>query len=171
MLQYVAMSQNAASRVEVHVSEWGVQESNWINTLQHTASTLQHMQHTATHCNNKVMDISVRIVQGRENAQDAWSCWPLSAKEPLITGLFCAKWPMKMRDPMLLWYLVLTTRCSTPMGHGTLRNESYHGDTWRDGVRGTLLTHCVRDAYMSHSYHAYAQKRNGNKCYQFVFTL
>ena len=45
------MSQNATSRVEVHVSEWGVQESNWINTLQHTASTLQHMQHTATHCN------------------------------------------------------------------------------------------------------------------------
>ena len=27
------------------------------------------------------------------------------AKEPLITGLFCGKWPMKMRHPMGLRYL------------------------------------------------------------------
>ena len=32
------------------------------------------------------------------------SCWSLSAKEPLITGLFCGRWPIKIRHPMVLCY-------------------------------------------------------------------
>jgi len=31
---------------------------------------------------------------------DALSCRSLSAKEPLIIGLFCGKWPIKVRHPM-----------------------------------------------------------------------
>jgi len=32
--------------------------------------------------------------------EDAFSCRSLSAKEPLTTGLFCRKWPTKIRQPM-----------------------------------------------------------------------
>ena len=35
-----------------------------------------------------------------EDAWDASNCKSLSAKEPLIVGLFCGKRPMKMRHPM-----------------------------------------------------------------------
>jgi len=41
-------------------------------------------------------------VQGGEDPQDALSCRSFSAKEPLIVGLFCVKWPMKIRHPMNL---------------------------------------------------------------------
>ena len=33
---------------------------------------------------------------------DAWCCRSLSAKEPLILGLFFGKWPVKIRHPMTL---------------------------------------------------------------------
>jgi len=47
-----------------------------------------------------------KCVQGGENAQDALSRRSLSAKEPLIWGLFCGKWlelrmPMHLRHPVL----------------------------------------------------------------------
>jgi len=34
------------------------------------------------------------LLQGGEDPQDALNCILFSAKEPLITGLFCGKWPM-----------------------------------------------------------------------------
>jgi len=169
------------------------------NTLQHTATTkecinrcasyrLWHsathyntLQHTATHCNTLQQRRNAYIGAHRTGLRKCIGCLELlvsfrkratnyRALLRKMTGLFCGKWPMKMRDAMRLWHLVLTTRPSTPMGHGTLTNESYHGDTWRGGVRGTLLTYCVRDAYMSHSYHAYAQKRNWNTWYRVAKT-
>ena len=39
-------------------------------------------------------------VQDGEDPYDAWSCRSFSAKEPLIIGLFCGKWPVKIRHPM-----------------------------------------------------------------------
>jgi len=39
-------------------------------------------------------------VQGGEDPQDALSCRSLSLKEPLIIGLYCGKWPIKIRHPM-----------------------------------------------------------------------
>ena len=39
-------------------------------------------------------------VQGSEDTWDALSCRSLSAKEPLIIGLFCGKWPVKRSHPM-----------------------------------------------------------------------
>jgi len=41
-------------------------------------------------------------IQVGEDAQDAFSCKSLSAKEPLIIGLFCGKCPLKIRHPMHL---------------------------------------------------------------------
>ena len=38
------------------------------------------------------------MVQSGENALDALSCRSLFAKEPLIIGLFCGKWPPKIRQ-------------------------------------------------------------------------
>ena len=35
--------------------------------------------------------------QGGEDAEDALSCRPLSAKQPLSIGLFCRNWPAKIR--------------------------------------------------------------------------
>jgi len=39
----------------------------------------------------------VALLQGGENAQNALNCRSLSAKEPLITGLFCGKRPIQIR--------------------------------------------------------------------------
>jgi len=41
--------------------------------------------------------ICMHETQDGEDAQDALSCRTLSAKEPLIVGLFCGKWPIKIR--------------------------------------------------------------------------
>ena len=38
------------------------------------------------------------------------SCTSLSAKEPLILGLFCGKWPIKIRHPVTLRHTVHATR-------------------------------------------------------------
>jgi len=38
-------------------------------------------------------------IQGGEDSWDALSCRSFFAKEPLIIGLFCIKWPMKIRYP------------------------------------------------------------------------
>jgi len=45
-------------------------------------------------------------IQGGEDPQDALSCRSFSAKEPLIIGLFCGKWPIKIRHPMDLGHPV-----------------------------------------------------------------
>jgi len=42
----------------------------------------------------------VHSIQSGEDPQDALSCRSLSAKEPLRIGLFCGKWPVKIRHPM-----------------------------------------------------------------------
>jgi len=46
-------------------------------------------------------------IQGGKDAEDAISCRSLSAKEPLIMGLFCGKRPIKIRQPMGLCHPVL----------------------------------------------------------------
>jgi len=48
------------------------------------------------------------VVQGGEDPQDALSCRSFYAKEPLIIGLFCRKWPMKIRHPMTLLNVLYT---------------------------------------------------------------
>jgi len=42
---------------------------------------------------------------------DAVTCRSLSAKEPIIIGLFCGKWPIKIRYPMGLGDLVAVDTC------------------------------------------------------------
>jgi len=46
------------------------------------------------------------MVQGGEDAQDAFSCRCLSAKKPLIIWLFCGKYSMKIRHSMHLHHPV-----------------------------------------------------------------
>ena len=46
-------------------------------------------------------------VQVGEDAQDAFSCRIFPAKEPLIIGLFCRKWPINIRHYMGLHHTVL----------------------------------------------------------------
>jgi len=62
----------------------------------------------------------VTHMQGGEDSQDALSCRLFFAKEPLIIGLFCGKWPMKIRHLMTLRhpvcdmiYLVTRKHCVT----------------------------------------------------------
>jgi len=43
-----------------------------------------------------------RLLQGGKDSLDALSCRSFSAKERLIIGLFCGKWPKKIRHPMTL---------------------------------------------------------------------
>ena len=46
-------------------------------------------------------------MQGGEDAWDASSCRSFFAKEPLIIGLFCEKWPKKIRHPTGLRHPVI----------------------------------------------------------------
>ena len=46
--------------------------------------------------------ISRVMLQGGEDSSDALSCKSFFVKEPLIIGLFCGEWPMKIRDPTTL---------------------------------------------------------------------
>jgi len=65
-------------------------------------------------------------IQGGEDAWDALRYRSVSAKEPLIIGLFCAKWSIKMRDPKHLRHPVAayaTKRCSV-LGCVDLQNSS-----------------------------------------------
>ena len=48
------------------------------------------------------------ISQGGKDPQDAFNCRSLLAKEPWIIGLFCRKWPVKVRHPMGLCHLNMT---------------------------------------------------------------
>jgi len=47
---------------------------------------------------------------GGEDAEDAFSCRSLSAKEPHIIELFCGEWPIKIRHPMGVCHLVRHSR-------------------------------------------------------------
>ena len=40
------------------------------------------------------------VVQGGQDSYNALKCRSFFAKEPLIIGLFCRKWPVKIRHPM-----------------------------------------------------------------------
>ena len=51
-------------------------------------------------------DASNTFVQGGQDPQDALSCRFFFAKKPLIIGLFCGKWPVKIRHPMGLRHSV-----------------------------------------------------------------
>jgi len=44
----------------------------------------------------------MRFIQGSQDPQDALNCRSFFAKEPLIIGLFCGKWAMKIRHLMTL---------------------------------------------------------------------
>jgi len=46
-------------------------------------------------------------LKGGEDPEDALSCRSFLAKEPLLIGLFCGKWPIKIRHPMTLRHPVL----------------------------------------------------------------
>jgi len=50
-------------------------------------------------------------LQGGVDAYDALSRRSLSAKEPLIAGLFCGKWPTKIRHPMHLCHPISCVSC------------------------------------------------------------
>jgi len=52
---------------------------------------------------------SLSCVQGGKDSYNVSSCRLFSAKEPLIIGLFCGKWPINMSHPMRLRHPVSCT--------------------------------------------------------------
>jgi len=60
-----------------------------------------------------ILQICIIQLQGGEDSWDALSCRSCFEKEPLIIGLFCGKWPVKIRHPMALRHPVYTD--STPL--------------------------------------------------------
>jgi len=50
---------------------------------------------------------SLSLLQGGEDPWDALGCRSFFAKEPLILGLFCMTWPIKIRHPVTLRHPVL----------------------------------------------------------------
>ena len=89
-----------------------------INVFIHTHE-LAHTRarvHTHTHAqiytvyiciSARLYVIFVIILQGGEDAEDALSCRSLFEKKPLIIGLFCGKWPIKIRHLMGLRHPVV----------------------------------------------------------------
>ena len=88
---------------------------------------------------------------GWRRLMEAFSCRLFFAKEPLIIGLFCGKWPIKIRNPMGLRH---------PVPRRALSNDSYliwmrayliHKNTWlirymrRDSFDETWLMHIRRN--------------------------
>ena len=53
-------------------------------------------------------------------------CSSLSAKEPLITGLFCGKWPIKIRHPMNLRHPVHKGECNIATSALRLHKGEYN---------------------------------------------
>jgi len=84
------------SRVDLHVA------SDSFKANSHVANDLfwvaLHMAHESL--------ISVHLLQGGEDPYDALSCRSFFTKEPLIIGLFCRKWPTKIRHSMGLCHPV-----------------------------------------------------------------
>jgi len=77
------------------------------------------------------------------------SCRSLSAKEPLIIGLFCGKWPMNIRHLMHLRYPFLASHMSALYEKAS--NESCHKDESRHArmshVTQERVTSCI---WLSH---------------------
>jgi len=75
-----------------------------IHIIQHTIHIIQHTIHIIQHTTHIIQNTT----QGGEDPSDALSCRSFSTKEPLIIGLFCRKWPIKIRHPMGLRHPVLS---------------------------------------------------------------
>jgi len=60
--------------------------------------------HTCIHAHTNTED--AYLIQGGEDPSDALSCRSFPAKEPLIVGLSCWKWPVKIRHSMPLCHPV-----------------------------------------------------------------
>jgi len=79
----------------------------YIHTPTHTRTPHTH-PHTHTYLQLGLYHLACRRpaddVQGCEDPQDALSCRSFSAKEPLIIGLFCGKWPICAVSHMFLLY-------------------------------------------------------------------
>ena len=78
----------------------------------HTCTHAHTHTHTLTRRDSVISaDIWNKHIQGGEDPQDALSCRLFSAKEPLSIGLFCWKWPVKIRHPRGLRNPVYTIEC------------------------------------------------------------
>jgi len=77
----------------------------------------------------------LRCVQGGDDPLDALNCRSFFAQEPIIIGLFCGKWPVKMRHPMDLRHSVPTVGYN-PLGKLFVDNlftdekNNFPTDTW-----------------------------------------
>jgi len=92
----------------------------YCSTLQRTTTHCNTLQHVSTHCDTLQHNTTIKVVDvfdvclicslagffltktkwplhfastGWRRCQDDLSCRSLSAKKPLISGLFCGKWP------------------------------------------------------------------------------
>ena len=74
---------------------------------------------------------ALRNLQGGEDSYDTFSCRSFVAKEPLIIGLFCGKWPMKIRHPMTLGHPIPQTSRANPMQWHSTHNKTDASETWR----------------------------------------
>jgi len=73
------------------------------------------------------------VIQSGEDSQDALSCRSFFAKEPLIIGLFCRKWPLKIRHPMCLRHPVWLVLEYVPY-------TWYDSSTWVQHATDTAIT-------------------------------
>ena len=75
------------------------------------------------------------VIHGGEDPSDALSCRSFFANEPLMIGLFCGKWPIKIRQPMGLRHPVESVReCVCVWAHAYVSCETQGGrglSKWR----------------------------------------
>ena len=127
---------------------------------------MSHVSRTnETHHPYRVAKTHTSPIQGGEDPQDALTYRSFTAKEPLIAGLFCGKWHVKIRHPMTIRHTV-PRQLVCPfdssysrrgdvmshiwMSHVTHTNESHHGN-----VSATAQVWMSHVTHVSESYFAY----------------
>ena len=105
-------------------------------------NTRNTLHYTTTHCNtSEALQHNVfQCALGWRRCMNALNCRSLFAKEPLIIGLFCGKWPMKMRHPMTLRHSVLVMCCDVLLVPQETNNTLQH-----------ITTHCNTSHTLQHT--------------------
>jgi len=117
VLQRVAACCSVLQRVATHASMCNVccrvlqSVAECCRVLQGVAECCRVLQHThqcaSCSINPQKVCLPLNLPHIGKNAYNALSCRSLPAKEPQITGLFCGKWPIKIRHPVHLRHPVV----------------------------------------------------------------
>ena len=100
---YISMYRGLSRKYVVNLKNY----NPILNEIESKMWTLINLEKSSTKYFSKCFRYEPKVLlQGGEHALDALSCRSFFAKEPLKIGLFCVKWPAKIRHLINLRYPV-----------------------------------------------------------------